>query len=223
MCKYQEMYRNVVYGVAALAGVVGAYQIKHTAQQARDLNTFARIELNRNIRKALDTYETEKYLIKDNPLMVPDTRRIRDRLRNYEDELANIDLIGEEILSPKVLAEKYSMEINLVSTTPYIMDQLLLKPETHSSFLNLIQKSIDAQRNTETKTLRYVDSAEFIKDLQKNITECKPIRDDLEKKFRDAVDQGNRPNREEYEVHCPYTKRFLKNKEAARKPKQKRD
>ena len=135
----------------------------------------------------------------------------RRLLRNYARWLGRLTFAIDSVVPSRELADLYGQHVNLLLTSPYMMDQILLAPENHEQFLKLSKSLLYAQTKNCAHKTKYNAAKDFFDNFDASVNECQSISEKYRKE-RDERERLGQPLVIEqiYHLRCPYTQRVTR-------------
>lgn len=123
--------------------------------------------------------------------------------------MAHLQFANNTVIPSHVLSDLYGHRVNLLVTNPYIMDQILLKPENFSQFVDLSKSLVESQTDKKAHKVGYKAAKDFFDNFEASVSECELISVRLRAERDQKEKLGKRLVEDEYLARCPYTRAVL--------------
>lgn len=177
---------------------------KNTIEAFNQLNHYDKIFYNKN-HDGKSFYDLHSKLLNQGRLYLPKTIDEAQHFLYYSDWLGSLscisdDLIDNNLMPASSLDAIFSEKINTLASNVFIMDNLLLNPNDHQSFIKQMDRFLKIQDKLGTDKLYYEETKKFMNDFSDAFVEC----NSLDKKINNSTKNDN-----VYNIKCPYVKRIL--------------
>ena len=129
--------------------------------------------------------------------------------KNYANWMAHLQFANNTVIPSHVLSDLYGHHVNLLVTNPYIMDQILLKPQNFIQFVELSKSLVESQTEKKAYKVGHKGAKDFFDNFDAYVEECHLISVQRSEERDQKETLGKRLVEDEYFARCPHTRRVL--------------